>query len=120
MYITLIKNLYLRYESNKLYELHKLFCSRTAVLYVLCNLAVGIFFVCLVYLWMARLETNGITLIGPKIPELFLLTLMYDVATRCFINNAQIWAAVMFLIVVFTGLISMVINYCINFFFLNL
>ncbi|XP_039285863.1 sodium-dependent nutrient amino acid transporter 1 isoform X4 [Nilaparvata lugens] len=81
----------------------------TAVLYMLCNLAVGISFVCIIYLWIGRLETNGIKLVWPQIPELFVITLLYDVTTHVFGETAQIWAIISFLVIIFAGLNSMVV-----------
>lgn len=79
----------------------------TAVLYMLCNVAVGVAFVCVVYLWMGRLEAHNIKFVWPRIPELFVLTLLYDVVSTSFGENAQIWAIVAFLVIVFAGLNSM-------------
>lgn len=80
----------------------------TSIVYMVCNLAVGITFVCLVYMWIGRLESNGVTLVWPKIPEMFIINIMYDVATQSIYNSRQIWAVVMFTLVIFSGFISMV------------
>lgn len=78
---------------------------------MVCNLLVGVGFTCLVYMWMARLDEQGITLSTPEIPELFVLTFMYDIITRCFTSDVQIWAVIAFAVIVFAGLTSMVIYY---------
>ncbi|XP_075230210.1 sodium-dependent nutrient amino acid transporter 1-like isoform X2 [Lycorma delicatula] len=79
----------------------------TAVLYMLCNVAVGVAFVCVVYLWVGRLEASNVKFVWPRIPELFVLTLLYDVITNCFHDNLQIWSILGFLLLVFSGLNSM-------------
>ncbi|KAG8249574.1 hypothetical protein J6590_017558, partial [Homalodisca vitripennis] len=77
------------------------------LVFMVCNLAVGVGFTCLVYMWKARLEDQGISLSQPDIPELFVLTFMYDVITRTFTSDVQLWAIIAFLAVVFAGLTSM-------------
>uniref|UniRef100_A0A1B6IXX6 Transporter n=1 Tax=Homalodisca liturata TaxID=320908 RepID=A0A1B6IXX6_9HEMI len=77
------------------------------LVFMACNLAVGVGFTCLVYMWKARLEDQGISLSQPDIPELFVLTFMYDVITRTFTSDVQLWAIIAFLAVVFAGLTSM-------------
>lgn len=77
---------------------------------MVCNLAVGVGFTCLVYMWMARMDDQGITLATPKIPELFILTFIYDIITRCFNYDVQLWAVIAFTAVVLAGLTSMVSN----------
>ncbi|XP_054275617.1 sodium-dependent nutrient amino acid transporter 1-like [Macrosteles quadrilineatus] len=77
------------------------------LVYMACNLAVGVGFTCLVFMWMSRLEDQGITVASPRVPELFVLTFMYDVISRSFTYDVQLWAIIAFLAVLFAGLSSM-------------
>lgn len=78
------------------------------MVYVVCNVAVGLAFTCLVYMWISKLEDQGVALARPDIPELFLLTFVYDLLAHNSADNVQLWAVVTFLVIVLAGLTSIV------------
>ncbi|XP_073975726.1 sodium-dependent nutrient amino acid transporter 1-like isoform X2 [Rhodnius prolixus] len=77
----------------------------TAFLYIICNVIVGTGMVILVYLWIGKLNIQNY---WPDVSLLFVLNLVYDTASCCFGDNAQIWASVAFLVLLLSGFTSMV------------
>ncbi|CAH1389580.1 unnamed protein product, partial [Nezara viridula] len=73
-----------------------------AVGYIFCNVAAGIGMVVLVYSWLGD---NIATL--HQVPILFVLTLIYDVASFQS-SNGQLWASLAYLLIVLSGFTSMV------------
>lgn len=81
---------------------------RTSVFYMLVNLAVGISFVCVVFMWMDDLTAAGKTIQVPQMQELFIPTLIYDVMSHCYGKFAQVWAFMAYMLIVLAGFASMV------------
>ena len=80
-------------------------CYRTAVLYVVSNLVVGVLAVCLVYQWI------GAQMPVVTIPETFVYTVAYDAAVNYSGELRELWPILMFLVIICTGFASMVSNY---------
>lgn len=77
---------------------------------MLVNLAVGISFVAVVYMWMEVLtvSTGGKPIQMSQTQELFVLTLIYDVMSQCYGKFAQLWAFMTYLFIILAGFSSMV------------
>ncbi|XP_072157229.1 sodium-dependent nutrient amino acid transporter 1 isoform X3 [Bemisia tabaci] len=81
----------------------------TAVFYIFMNLFVGLLFVFNVYSWIENLETAGYIIPeNIKIPETFVLTIMYDSISRTYDTLTQFWATIAFLLIVLAGFASTV------------
>lgn len=80
----------------------------TAVFYMLINMTVGIGFVCVVYMWIEDLTSEGNVLHMPETQELFLLTLIYDVMSHCYGRFSQVWAFMSYSLIIFAGLASLI------------
>ncbi|XKL69660.1 hypothetical protein PGB90_007429 [Kerria lacca] len=79
----------------------------TAISYVFVNTLVGIIFVCIFYMWYSELiSTNNITNTS-EVQELFILTIIYDVVSKCYGRYARIWAFMSYTIIIMAGIISM-------------
>jgi hypothetical protein len=78
---------------------------RTAVSYVVSNLVIGILTVCIVYQWIGQRKTDNLNI---DIPEGFIYTLTYDVAANYMGSLKQLWAALMFFVIICAGFIAMV------------
>jgi hypothetical protein len=78
---------------------------RTAVLYVMSNLVIGIVTVCIVYQWVGQRRTDTLNI---SIPEGFIYTLTYDVAVAYMGNLKQLWSALTFFTIICAGFIAMV------------
>lgn len=73
------------------------------------NLFVGLLFVFNVYSWIENLETAGYIIPeNIKIPETFVLTIMYDSISRTYDTLTQFWATIAFLLIVLAGFASTV------------
>lgn len=84
------------------------FFCRTAICYVFLNVAIGVGFVCVLYMWVEDLISTGNVVRMPETQELFLLALIYDVMTRCYGKFAHLWAFMSYLLITLAGIISMV------------
>uniref|UniRef100_A0A8D9B8R8 Sodium-dependent nutrient amino acid transporter 1 n=1 Tax=Cacopsylla melanoneura TaxID=428564 RepID=A0A8D9B8R8_9HEMI len=78
----------------------------TSVLYILMNLVTGIAFVCIVYSWLHLLNTSTHTFQASQMPELFVMTLVYDTVTSSYAGLARPWAALVFLVILLSGFVS--------------
>ena len=63
--------------------------------YVVTNLVIGILSVCVIYQWTGQINEDPI-----DIPEGFIYTLTYDVAVNHMGNDNQLWAALLFLVII--------------------
>ncbi|KAK7574242.1 hypothetical protein V9T40_011433 [Parthenolecanium corni] len=80
----------------------------TAICYVFLNVAIGVGFVCVLYMWVEDLISTGNVVRMPETQELFLLALIYDVMTRCYGKFAHLWAFMSYLLITLAGIISMI------------
>ncbi|XP_065221104.1 sodium-dependent nutrient amino acid transporter 1-like [Planococcus citri] len=82
----------------------------TSVFYMLVNLAVGMSFVAVVYMWIEDLTvaTGGKPVQMSQTQELFVLTLIYDVMSQCYGKFAQLWAFMAYLFIILAGFSSMI------------
>lgn len=71
-------------------------------------MAIGVGFVCVLYMWVEDLISTGNVVRMPETQELFVLALIYDVMTRCYGKFAHLWAFMSYLLITLAGIISMV------------
>lgn len=76
----------------------------TAVSYVVSNLVIGILSVCIIYQLTGQIPDSP----SIDIPEGFIYALTYDVAVNHMGNDKQLWSALIFLVIIFTGFIAVV------------
>lgn len=78
----------------------------TSVLYILMNLATGIAFVCIVYSWLHLLNTSTHSFKASEMPELFVMTLVYDTMVSSYEGLARLGSTIVFLVILLSGFVS--------------
>nr|CAD7585753.1 unnamed protein product [Timema genevievae] len=81
---------------------------RSAVMYMVCNLLLGLLAVCVVYMWLGELELQGHSVETPQLTEMFVFTVIYDVAVTCMGATNQAWSAIAFITITCAGFATMV------------
>nr|CAD7574023.1 unnamed protein product [Timema californicum] len=82
---------------------------RSAVMYMVCNLLLGLLAVCVVYMWLGELELQGYSVETPQLTEMFVFTVIYDVAVTCMGATNQAWSAIAFITITCAGFATMII-----------
>ncbi|CAG2057803.1 unnamed protein product [Timema podura] len=82
---------------------------RSAVMYMVCNLLLGLLAVCVVYMWLGELELQGHSVETPQLTEMFVFTVIYDVAVTCMGATNQAWSAIAFITITCAGFATMII-----------